>query len=98
MLQRHHGYDGSATGKPFLDMPYAFDISLAHSGPWAGCAIPAQALNSPLDLGLDLEQFQSRDWQAYAELDVFHAVERDWIMSSQDQERDLREPLSQEST
>lgn len=101
LLQRHHGYPRDnipeplplqyrATGKPFLEMPYAFDISLAHSGPWAGCAIPAHALNSPLELGLDIEQFQSRDWQGYAELGVYHPVEMDWIMSSQGNERDLR--------
>lgn len=99
MLQRHHGLDynaatlplqQTATGKPALEMPYAFDISLAHSGAWAGCAIPALALRQPLELGLDIEQLQSRDWQGYAELAVFHAAELDWIMSSQGQERDLR--------
>lgn len=97
LLKQHHAYasdilsfEKTAAGKPVLAMPYAFDFSLTHSGPWVGCAMPAGPLLSPLGLGMDIEQFRHHDWQGYAELDVFHVLELDWIMSSQHEERDRR--------
>lgn len=97
LLKQHHRYtsdilslEKTAAGKPILAMPYAFDFSLTHSGPWVGCAMPASPCLSPLSLGMDIEQFRHHDWQGYAELDVFHALELEWIMSSQHEERDRR--------